>query len=123
MGEYGLGYEAARRVPIAELMLLWGARKRRMARTELRLLDDLYAVAGLQSEVRTEGEKPKKGKRMTPVTLNARRASLEAEGYPRVRKPYDPARDAAKIKSYWSAGGADEAVVVTVPPPATEDES
>jgi hypothetical protein len=112
MGEYGMAYEAARRTPPAELTALWRARERRAARMELRLLDDLFAVAGLQSEVRVEGERPKKGKRMTAVTLNQRREALRAEGYPERRKAYDPARDLAKIKAFWAAAEPEGVTVV-----------
>lgn len=111
-----MGYAEARRVPPNELYALWEASESRMARKELRLLDDLFAVAGLQSEVRVEGEKPRKSKRATPVTLNERRAELREQGYPTARREaYSPERDREKIMAMFAAGGLEEAITVARP--------
>lgn len=101
-------YAEARRVPMEELLLLWRAAERRLARKELGLLDDLYAVAGLQSEVQVEGEKKKpKGKRVIPVSLNRRREELHARGYPKRRKPWSPERERRKIEQFWASANVE----------------
>ncbi len=107
-----MSYADARRVPPAELHALWRAAERRMARKELRLIEDLFAVAGLQSEVRTEGKRQKPGPRSIPVTLNARRERLQKEGYPTRRPAYSPERERRKLAAFWSAGGIDAAEVL-----------
>jgi len=96
MGEYGMSYQEAIKVPHPLIKELWSAAERRHSRYSLRYLEDALAVGGLQSEVEYASGKKPKGEKMIPTGYIKHWQKRAGEGYP--TKPRDPVKAAKEAQ-------------------------
>lgn len=104
MGEYGMSYQEAIKVPHPLIKELWSAAERRHSRNSLRYLEDALAVGGLQSEVEYASGKKPKGEKMVPTGYIKHWERRVKEGYPtRLRDPEEAAKKARAeaLAKFW----------------------